>query len=83
MNWVIAFMGDFIIDTPYDVIGQHEYKADVWFFQNYISDVDLRPLIKKGCSTAEMAEALGVTEEYIKKALHYWTECRGVNFNIV
>lgn len=67
--------------TPYDVIGRHEYRADAWFIQRYIKVADLRRLLKKGYAAAEMAEELGVTETYIKKALHYWTECRGVDFN--
>ena len=67
--------------TPYDVIEQHEYRADAWFIQNFIKEADLRLMLKDGYSTAEMAEELGVTEKYIKKALHYWTECRGVDFN--
>lgn len=67
--------------TPYDIVGRHEYRADAWFIQRFIKVSDLLLLIRKGYSMEEMAEALCVTEEYIKKALHYWTECRGVNFN--
>lgn len=67
--------------THYDIIGRHEYRADAWFIQRFVKVSDLRRLMKKGYNAAEMAEALSVTEEYIKKALHYWTECRGVNFN--
>lgn len=66
--------------APYDLVKQHEYRADAWFIQNFISVPDLQHLIQKGCNTTEMAEALDVTEEYIKKALYYWTECRGVDF---
>ena len=28
-----------------------------------------------------LADYFDLDEDYIKKALHYWTECRGVDFN--
>lgn len=68
--------------TPYDVIGRHEYRADAWFIQRFIPAADLQRMIQKGYTVPEMAEALCVTEDYIKKALHYWTECREVNLNL-
>ena len=29
----------------------------------------------------QLAEYFDLDEDYIKKALHYWTQCRGVDFN--
>ena len=31
--------------------------------------------------TWQLADYFDLDEDYIKKALHYWTECRGVDFN--
>ena len=29
----------------------------------------------------QLAEYFNLDEDYIKEALHYWTECRGIDFN--
>ncbi len=68
--------------SPYQIIQQSEYRADADSFQRYLPPEEIRHAMEHGfCSPCELAEYFDLDESYIKKALHYWTECRGVNFN--
>lgn len=69
-------------DSPFDLIERHEYKANRWAFEQYLPPDEIRQAMRAGYTeTWQLAEYFDLDEEYIKKALHYWTECRGVDFN--
>lgn len=68
--------------SPYQIVQQSEYRADADSFQRYLPPEEILHAMENGfCSPCELAEYFDLDESYIKKALHYWTECRGVNFN--
>ncbi|MDY4785510.1 hypothetical protein [Pygmaiobacter massiliensis] len=72
------------IDSPYDIVERHEYKADRWFAETFINPIDIQEAFKAGYhETWELSDWFDLPEEDIKKALHYWVECRGVNFGEV
>lgn len=64
--------------TPFDVVERHEYRADAWFIQRNIPPDRLFSFLRSGYSPAEVAEQMGVTEEYIFKAYYYYKECLGL-----
>lgn len=70
------------LSSGYDLIEKHEYKANRYVIEKYLSVQDLCAAMQAGySSTFDLAEYFNVPESAIKKALHYWTECRGINFN--
>ena len=46
-----------------------------------LSKATTAPKTEFGTRLRELAEYFDLPEDDIKKALHYWTECRGVDFN--
>ena len=66
-------------DSPYQLVAQAEYRADRWAFEHYLSPAQFHRAFQAGCTqTWELAEWFDLPEPVIKKALHYWKECRGV-----
>lgn len=70
------------VDSPYQVWGQAEYRANHWAFEHYLSPAQLLEAFEAGYTeTWQIAEWFNLPEDAVKNALHYWTECRGVSFN--
>ena len=68
--------------SPYDLIARHEYKADRWAITRYLGVDALHQAMAAGCTEPwQLAEYFDLPQHAIEKALHYWTECRGVDFN--
>lgn len=71
------------IDSPFDLIEKHEYRANRWFAENFISVSALREAFAAGYTEPwQLADWFDLPQQDIEKALHYWTECRGVDFNL-
>ena len=70
------------VDSPFELWQRSEFRADRWFYEHYVSEAQIREALKAGYTeTWELAEWFGLPESRIKKALHYWTECKGIDFN--
>lgn len=70
------------VDSPFQLVEQNEYRADADSFQKYLPPDEIRAAMRSGYTeTWQLAEYFDLEEDYIKKALHYWTECKGINFN--
>lgn len=68
--------------SPYEIKEQAEHKAFVASVERYLPADALRRCYRMGLTEPwQLAEYFDLEEEFIKKALHYWTECRGVDFN--
>lgn len=64
--------------SPYQLVAQAEYKADASSFRHYLPLEELRRAAALGYTEPwQLAEFFDLEESYIKKALHYWVECRG------
>lgn len=69
------------VDSPFEMWERSEHRADRWFYEHYISVEQLKEAFRAGYTELwELAEWFCLPEERIKKALHYWTECRGEVF---
>ena len=64
------------------MVEQNEYRADADAFRRCLPPEEIRTAIRAGYTEPwQLAEYFDLDEDYIKKALHYWTQCRGVDFN--
>lgn len=70
------------VDSPFQLIEQNEYRADADSFSRYLPPEELRAAMQAGYTEPwQLADYFDMEEDYIKKALHYWTECRGIKFD--
>ena len=70
------------VDSPYETVERSEYRANRWAAQQYLTEEDFREAFSAGYTELwQLAEYFDLPEEVIKKALTYWTESRGVDFN--
>ena len=69
------------ISSPLDLVAKHEYKANRWAIERYLPFNDINSAIKAGYTEPwELADYFNVTEKFIRKAIRYYTECRGNHF---
>lgn len=60
---------------------QAESRADRAAIRKYIPEKELQSLLKKGvCQRWELAEHFGVTEDFMEKAIRYYRDVCGINF---
>lgn len=68
--------------SPYDLAQRSEYRANRHYAQRFLPAKELMKAFQSGCRELwELAEYFDLPEQDIEKALHYWTDCRGINFN--
>ena len=62
------------MNSPYDLIEKHEYKANKWAVERLISAEDLDTAVADGYTEIwQLADRFGVTEEFMKKAVCWYT----------
>ena len=60
--------------SSFDCRQRHENRADKWAIRHLIPEEDLDEAIAEGCATTyDLADRFGVTEDFIKKAVCYYT----------
>ena len=70
------------VSSPYETVERSEHKANRWAAEHYLTIDDFHEAFAGGCTELwELSDYFDLPEEVIKNALHYWTECRGVDFN--
>lgn len=70
------------VDSPYELVERSEYRANRWAAQHYLTEADFRSAFADGCRELwQLAEYFDLPENDIQKALIYWTERKGVDFN--
>lgn len=71
------------VDSPYELVGRSEYRANRWAVQHYLTQEDFRSAFRDGCRELwQLSEYFDLPEGDIQKALIYWTERKGVDFNL-
>ena len=64
---------DNILDQSSTANRKQEYKARIWAYREMISPDDLFSAFRYGCRNRyEIAEYIGVTEEFLEEALNYF-----------
>lgn len=62
------------VDSPYDLIERHEYKADKWAVKKLITADDLDDAVASGCTSIwSLAEHFNVTIDFMRKAVCWHT----------
>ena len=70
------------VNSPFQLVEQNEYRADADAFRRCLPPEEIRTAMRAGYTEPwQLAEYFDLDEDYINKALHYWTQCRGVDFN--
>ena len=83
------------VNSPFQLVEQNEYRADAdafrytvcvtgieEAFRRSLPPDEIRTAMRAGYTEPwQLAEYFDLDEDYIKKALHYWTQCRGIDFN--
>ncbi len=71
------------IDSPYESVERSEYRAKRWAAEHFITAADFQAAFSSGYTELwQLAEYLDLPEEDVKNALTYWSERRGIQFNI-
>lgn len=69
------------VSSPLDLVAKHEYKANRWAIEKYLPFEAINSAMKKGCTEPwELADYFNVSEEFIRKAIRYYTGPRGKHF---
>ena len=72
------------VDSPYQLVAQAEYRANADSFDHFLPPEEIVFAMKRGYTEPwQLSEWFNISEDYINKALHYWKECKGVDFNLV
>ncbi len=62
------------VSSPFDLVEKHEYSADKWAVRNGISEEELDVAVAEGYTEIwELAEYFNVTEEFMRKAVCWYT----------
>lgn len=70
------------VDSSFELVERNEYKARRRSYEIYVPVNEIRQALRCGYTEPwQLADWFDLPEEDIKKALHYWVERRGVNFN--
>lgn len=69
-------------NSPFESVERSEYRANRYTAQKFLTERAFRSAFSEGYTEPyQLADYFELPEEEIQKALHYWTQCRGVNFN--
>lgn len=70
------------VDSPYELVERSEYRANRWAAEQFLTEADFRAAFACGFTELwQLAEYFDMPEEDIKKALTYWSERKGIDFN--
>ena len=70
------------IESPFETVERSEYRANRWSAETFLTVEDFKEAFADGYTELwQLSEYFDLPEEDIKKALAYWSECKGVDFN--
>ena len=71
------------VDSPYELVERSEYRANRYIAEHCLPEAEFREAFAAGCQELwQLAEFFDLPEADVQKALAYWTDCKGVNFNL-
>ena len=70
------------LSSPYELVERSEHRANRWSAEHFLTQEEFRTAFSCGCRELwELAEYFDMPEQDVAKALNFWTQCRGVDFN--
>lgn len=71
------------VSSPFEAVERSEYRANRWTAQHHLTVEVFKEAFAAGYTEPwQLAEYFDLPEQDIKNALTYWTERRGVDFNL-
>lgn len=71
------------INSPYEIVERNEHRANKWAVTKYLPFNEIKAAMQYGYTEAwQLAEYFDVQEIFIKKALSYYVDNMGLDFNI-
>ena len=70
------------VDSPYDLVERSEYRANRYVAQNYLDTAAFQQAFLDGYTEPwQLSEYFDMPEDDVRKALHYWVDAQGIDFN--
>ncbi len=70
------------VGSPYELVERSEYRANRWTAEHYLNQEAFREAFAQGYTELwQLSEYFDMPEPDIQKALNYWTQCKGIDFN--
>lgn len=70
------------VNSPYELVERSEYRANRWSAQVFLTEAAFRDAFAAGYTELwQLAEYFDMPQPQVERALRYWTDCRGVDFN--
>ena len=70
------------VNSPYELVERSEYRANRWAAQHYLPPEDFRAAFAAGYTEPwQLAEYFDMPEQDVARALAYWTDSQGIDFN--
>jgi len=71
------------VSSPYELVERSEYRANRYMAQRFLSAEAFREAFAAGCRQPhELAEWFDLPQEDVQRAYKYWTERRGMRFEM-
>ncbi len=71
------------VDSPYELVERSEYRAKRWAAEQYLTEDDFRMAFADGYTEPwQLAEYFDLPQADVQAALNYWTQSKGIDFNV-
>ena len=83
-DWIgnVKPLSDWVLVRVFEVKEQAEHRAFAASVEKYLPVNEILNCYKMGMTENwEIAEYFNLEEEFVEKAVHYWTDCKGIDFN--
>ena len=68
--------------SPYEPVERSEYRANRYAAQHYLTEKAFREAFAAGYTEPwQLAEYFDLPQQDVERALRYWVESKGVDFN--
>ncbi len=72
------------VSSPYELTERSEYRANRWSAEQYLTQSAFQEAFCAGYTELwQLSEYFDLPEQDIQKALNYWTQSKGIDFNKV
>ena len=70
------------VDSPFELVERSEYRANRWCAEHFLTADAFREAFTAGCTEIwQLAEYFDMPEQDVARALAYWTDSQGIDFN--
>ncbi len=71
------------VDSPYELVERSEHRANRWSAERFLPYEAFQEAFALGYTEPwQLADYFDLPQRDVEQALRYWTDCRGIDFNI-